>query len=95
MKTVTFLQVRTTYSISLEAIAALAGTSVEDIYYLEAGCHYPQETITRVLAALSQLTGESHTLETIDGIYITKNHEQHEAQPLTNTHTTGAHNDVI
>lgn len=66
----TFLQIRATWGIEIEAIAQLAEMKPEDVYYLEAGCFYDQASIERVLVALSTLTGEHYTLETVGGIYV-------------------------
>jgi hypothetical protein len=65
----TFLQIRGAHNLSLEAIAEAAQVPIEDIYYLEAGVPYPQAFITKVLGALSKLTGENYTLENVGSIY--------------------------
>jgi hypothetical protein len=65
----TFLEIRTAYNLRLEAIAEVAQVPIEDIYYLEAGVSYPKAFITKVLGALSELTGENYTLENVGSIY--------------------------
>jgi hypothetical protein len=51
-------------------IARIADMKPEDVYYLEAGCRYNQASIERALLALSTLTGEHFTLDTVGGIYV-------------------------
>ena len=65
----TFLQIRTANNLRLEAIAEEANVAVEDVYYLEAGVLYPKAIITKVLGALSVLTGEQYTLDNVLSIY--------------------------
>jgi hypothetical protein len=72
----TFLQIRAIHNLSLEALAQAAQASVEDIYYLEAGVPYPLEFVERALRALSSLTGESCTRETVEGIYVVDEDEE-------------------
>jgi hypothetical protein len=74
----TILQIRRVHNLKLEAIAEAAQVPIEDIYYLEAGVSYPKEVITKVLGALSRLTGENYTLDNVGSIYPTKEgpHEQ-------------------
>lgn len=66
----TFLQIRALRGLSVEEIADLAGMTPEDVYYLEAGCRYEQACIERALCALSTLTGEHYTMETVGGVYV-------------------------
>jgi transcriptional regulator with XRE-family HTH domain len=66
----TLLQIRQTKGLALEAIAALAGMTVEDVYYLEAGIAYPQAVIDNVLSAVSRLSGEHYTRETVGGLHV-------------------------
>ena len=65
----TFLEIRAANNLSLEAIAEKANVPIEDIYYLEAGVPYPKAFITKVLGALSELTGENYTLDNVESIY--------------------------
>jgi hypothetical protein len=67
----TFLQIRAAHNVSLEALAEAAQVPIEDIYYLEAGVPYSVEFVEKVLQALSTLTGEVCTRETVGGIYVT------------------------
>jgi hypothetical protein len=65
----TFLQLRRVHNLKLETIAEMAGVSIEDIYYLEAGLAYPKEFITKVLSAVSTLTNQHYTMENVLSIY--------------------------
>jgi hypothetical protein len=67
----TFLQIRAMHNVSLEALAQAAQVPIEDLYYLEAGVPYAPEFVEKALAALSALTGEPCTRDTIGGIYVT------------------------
>jgi hypothetical protein len=67
----TFLRIRAAHNVSLEALAQAAQVSIEDLYYLEAGVPYAPEFVEKALRALSTLTGEQCTRDTVGGIYVT------------------------
>lgn len=71
----TFLQIRAMHNLSLEALAEAAQVPIEDIYYLEAGVPYPIKFIEKALRALSALTGEQCTRDTVGGIYAKDDEE--------------------
>ncbi|HLI88622.1 MAG TPA: hypothetical protein VKV37_08015, partial [Ktedonobacteraceae bacterium] len=70
-----FLQIRAMHNLSLEALAEAAQVPIEDIYYLEAGVPYPIKFIEKALRALSALTGEQCTRDTVGGIYAKDDEE--------------------
>jgi hypothetical protein len=74
----TFLHIRAANNLKLEAIAEEANVPIEDVYYLEAGVPYPKEVITKVLGALSRLTGKNYTMDNVVSIYAVEDgaHEQ-------------------
>ncbi len=63
------------HNLSLEALAEAAQVPIEDIYYLEAGVPYPIKFIEKALRALSALTGEQCTRDTVGGIYVKDDEE--------------------
>ncbi len=75
----TFLQIRASKNLRLEALAEVAKVNTEDIYYLEAGVPYPRSFIDKVLEALSVLSGEKYTFENVGGVY------ESEAEPDEST----------
>ncbi len=75
----TFLQIRAAHNLSLEALAEMSQVPIEDIYYLEAGVIYPVEVIDRALLALSTLTGQQCTRETVGGIYVKEEERENNA----------------
>jgi hypothetical protein len=75
----TFLQIRAAHNLSLEALAEVAQVPIEDIYYLEAGVSYPAEVIDRALLALSTLSGERCTRNTVGGIYVAEEERENNA----------------
>ncbi len=69
------MQIRAMHNLSLEALAEAAQVPIEDIYYLEAGVPYPIKFIEKALRALSALTGEQCTRDTVGGIYAKDDEE--------------------
>lgn len=69
------MQIRAMHNLSLEALAEAAQVPIEDIYYLEAGVPYPIKFIEKALRALSALTGEQCTRDTVGGIYVKDDEE--------------------